>query len=95
MRVGCVKEIMNNEFRVGITPDNARAYIAHGHRVYMEKGAGEGSGFPDSEYEKLLGRPIPDGSWTRELTANDAICQLYYAKSLKCRLCSTLRLMPC
>ena len=40
---------------------------------------------PDSEYEKLLGRPIPDGSWTRELTANDAICQLKYSKSWLCR----------
>ncbi len=40
---------------------------------------------PDREYERLLGRPIPDGSWTRELTANDAICQLKYSKSWLCR----------
>lgn len=40
---------------------------------------------PDGEYEKLLGRPIPDGSWTRDLTANDAICQLKYSKSWLCR----------
>ena len=50
MKIGCVKEIKNNEFRVGLTPDNVRAYVAAGHHVYMEKGAGEGSGFPDTEY---------------------------------------------
>ena len=50
MKIGCVKEIKNNEFRVGLTPDNVRSYVAAGHQVYMEKGAGTGSGFSDSEY---------------------------------------------
>ncbi len=50
MKIGCVKEIKNNEFRVGLTPDNVRAYVAAGHHVYIEKGAGVGSGFSDSEY---------------------------------------------
>ena len=50
MKIGCVKEIKNNEYRVGLTPDNVRAYVAAGHHVYVEKGAGVGSGFPDSEY---------------------------------------------
>ena len=50
MKIGCVKEIKNNEFRVGLTPDNVRAYVAAGHHVYMEKGAGIGSGFTDNEY---------------------------------------------
>lgn len=52
MKVGCVKEIKNNEFRVGITPDNARAYVNSGHEVLIEKGAGIGSGFEDEEYAK-------------------------------------------
>ena len=52
MRIGCVREIKNNEYRVGLTPDNARAYVAAGHEVYIERGAGEGSGFADAEYEK-------------------------------------------
>ena len=51
MKIGCVKEIKNNEFRVGLTPDNVKAYIAHGHEVLIEKGAGLGSGFADAEYE--------------------------------------------
>ena len=50
MKIGCVKEIKNNEFRVGLTPDNVKAYVAAGHHVYMEKGAGIGSGFTDNEY---------------------------------------------
>ena len=50
MKIGCVKEIKNNEFRVGMTPDNAKAYIQAGHEVYIETGAGEGSGFTDTEY---------------------------------------------
>ena len=40
----------------------------------------------DSDFEKLLGRPIPDGKWSGLLTENDAICQLYYAKSGLARL---------
>jgi beta-glucosidase len=41
---------------------------------------------PDSEFERLLGRPIPDGKWGGELSENDAICQLYYAKTGLARL---------
>ncbi len=50
MKIGCVKEIKNNEFRVGLTPDNVKAYVAAGHHVYIERGAGVGSGFSDNEY---------------------------------------------
>lgn len=50
MKVGCVKEIKKQEYRVGITPDNAKSYVNAGHEVYVEKGLGIGSGFPDAEY---------------------------------------------
>lgn len=50
MKIGSVKEIKNNEFRVGLTPDNVRAYVSAGHEVLIEKGAGIGSGFTDGEY---------------------------------------------
>lgn len=50
MKIGCVKEIKNNEFRVGLTPDNVKSYANAGHTVYIEKGAGLGSGFTDQEY---------------------------------------------
>ena len=35
----------------------------------------------DRQFEALLGRPIPDGTWSGTLTMNDALCQMYYAKS--------------
>ena len=50
MKIGCVKEIKNNEYRVGLTPDNVKSYVAAGHHVYIEMGAGVGSGFGDDEY---------------------------------------------
>ena len=40
----------------------------------------------EEEYRDLLGHPIPDGHWGGELTRNDAICQLYYAKTGVARL---------
>ena len=40
----------------------------------------------DGEFETLLGHDIPDGKWAGTLQPNDAIAQLYYAKSLKARL---------
>lgn len=41
---------------------------------------------PDREFEQLLGTPILDGKWEGELNINDAICQMYYAKSHLARL---------
>ena len=40
----------------------------------------------DKEFETLLGRSIPDGKWNGLLSSNDAICQMYYAKSGLARL---------
>jgi len=40
---------------------------------------------PDRQFEVLLGHPIPDGSWSGTLNMNDAICQMYYAKSWPAR----------
>lgn len=40
----------------------------------------------DEEFSALLGHPIPDGKWTGQLGRNDALCQMYYAKSGLARL---------
>ena len=48
--------------------------------------SGNVSAVSDAEFEALLGRSIPDGHWRGELTKNDAVCQLYYAKSAPARL---------
>lgn len=62
MKIGCVKEIKNNEFRVGLTPDNVASYVAAGHEVYMEKSAGVGSGFADDEYVKAGAKMIDNAA---------------------------------
>ena len=50
MKIGVPKEIKNNENRVGATPAGVKELIAHGHKVYVQHTAGEGSGFSDDEY---------------------------------------------
>ncbi len=40
----------------------------------------------DAEFEELLGHPIPSGKWSGNLGINDAMCQMYYAKSGLARL---------
>ncbi|MHB9293323.1 alanine dehydrogenase [Hollandina sp. SP2] len=50
MKIGTVKEIKKHEYRVGLTPKAAEAYKNHGHTVLVQKGAGEGSGYPDEYY---------------------------------------------
>lgn len=52
MIVGLPKEIKDNEYRVGLTPAGVRALSDAGHRVLVEKNAGEGSGFEDALYQR-------------------------------------------
>ncbi len=50
MVIGVIREIKNNEYRVGLTPGGAHVLALDGHTVLVEAGAGEGSGFLDEEY---------------------------------------------
>ncbi|VGO16523.1 Alanine dehydrogenase 2 [Pontiella desulfatans] len=50
MRIGVAKEIKKHEYRVGLTPANAKSYIRAGHEVSIEAGAGANAGFPDQAY---------------------------------------------
>ena len=50
MIISVIKEIKNNENRVGLTPAGSEALIRAGHTVLVEKSAGIGSGFPDEAY---------------------------------------------
>ena len=52
MIIGVPKEIKEVEKRVGMTPQGVDALVVHGHRVLVERSAGEGSGFSDQEYRK-------------------------------------------
>ncbi|RJO64391.1 MAG: alanine dehydrogenase [Myxococcales bacterium] len=50
MIVGVPKEIQNGEYRVGMVPSVAGALVKRGHRVLVERGAGEGAGYEDERY---------------------------------------------
>jgi alanine dehydrogenase len=52
MRIGVAKEIKPQEYRVALTPAGARELVQRGHEVLVEAGAGIGSAFPDSAYER-------------------------------------------
>jgi alanine dehydrogenase len=49
--IGIPKEIKKNEYRVSMVPDGVRTLVEKGHRVLVEKSAGEGSGISDQEYQ--------------------------------------------
>jgi alanine dehydrogenase len=55
MNIGVPKEIKVGERRVAMSPQGVDALVSHRHRVLVEKGAGEGSGFSDQEYERAGG----------------------------------------
>src|ERR1043166_1880875 len=60
MIIGVPKEIKNNENRVGATPGGIAELVKNGHSVYVQKTAGEGSGFSDEQYEKAGAKMLPD-----------------------------------
>src|SRR2546421_1457487 len=64
MRVGVVKEIKSDEYRVALTPAGARELVQRGHEVVVESGAGDGSAFPDVAYEAAGARVVSvDDVW--------------------------------
>ena len=71
------------KLRAEISVTGTEAGVPYGRMPANETGHIER--VPDGEFEALLGRPIPDGHWSGRLTANDAICQLYYAASAPAR----------
>ena len=50
MLIGVPKEIKRDEYRVGLTPGAVREYVAHGHKVLVETGAGLGINARDEDY---------------------------------------------
>lgn len=67
MIVGCPKEIKESENRVGLTPAGVRALVRVGHECLIEKSAGTGSGFGDSEYVVCGATLVDDAAevWAR------------------------------
>ncbi len=66
MKVGVVREIKQQEYRVAMTPAGARELVERGHEVLVERGAGEGSAFPDGEYVANGASVLPcDDVWAQ------------------------------
>lgn len=60
MRVGVPKEIKDHEDRVGLIPSSVRELVAHGHEVWVEKGAGKGAGISDRDYVAAGGKIVAE-----------------------------------
>ena len=60
MKIGVPKEIKTNENRIALVPAGAEALVAAGHAVFIERGAGEGSGFSDELYTRVGAAIAPD-----------------------------------
>lgn len=67
MIVGCVTEIKTEEYRVGLTPESVAAFVASGHRVLIQTGAGEGSHYFDEDYREAGAEVVlaADEVWQR------------------------------
>ena len=61
MRVAVPAEVKNSEFRVAITPAGVAELVRHGHEVFVQRGAGEGSLIPDADYA-AQGATVVDGA---------------------------------
>ncbi|ADL54057.1 alanine dehydrogenase [Gallionella capsiferriformans] len=60
MKIGVPKEIKTNENRIALAPSGAAALVVAGHQVWVEQGAGEGSGFSDQLYLDAGAQIAPD-----------------------------------
>jgi alanine dehydrogenase len=74
MRVGVPKEIKVQEHRVGLTPMAVREYVAQGHEVLVETGAGAGIGADDAAYKAAGGRVV--GSASEVFAAADMVVKV-------------------
>ena len=63
MLIGCPREIKNQEYRVGLTPESVKELVKHGHEVWIESGAGMGIGATDEQY-RTAGAQIVEGPET-------------------------------
>lgn len=52
MNIGVPKEIKAQENRVSMTPGSVAELVKRGHRVFVEKRAGEGASYPDDQYQR-------------------------------------------
>ncbi|RDI96469.1 alanine dehydrogenase [Meiothermus sp. QL-1] len=68
MTIGVPREIKTLENRVALTPGGAASLVRRGHRVWVERGAGLGSGIPDAEYERAGAELVDQAeAWSADL----------------------------
>ncbi|MGG0728216.1 alanine dehydrogenase [Bacillus paramycoides] len=69
MRIGIPTEIKNNENRVAMTPAGAVHLVQNGHEVFVQKGAGVGSGFTDEEYVQAGAKLVEtaEEAWNQDM----------------------------
>jgi len=67
MIIGVPKEIKTNENRIALVPAGVEAFTTRGHTVYVEQGAGLGSGFPDEAFVAAGAKMLPtaDEVWAK------------------------------
>jgi alanine dehydrogenase len=66
VKVGIPCELKSQEYRVAITPSGVHELVRSGHRVYVERGAGEGSSIPDADFVAAGAEILPsaDDVWS-------------------------------
>ncbi|QXE00699.1 alanine dehydrogenase [Terribacillus sp. DMT04] len=69
MKIGVPKEIKNSENRVAMAPSGVTLLRDAGHDVFVETGAGLGSGFTDEQYEQAGAVILPTAKevWMQEM----------------------------
>jgi len=60
MTIAIPREIKKQEYRVGLLPSVAYQLVQQGHTVLVERGAGEGTGYPDADYEQAGAKLIDE-----------------------------------
>jgi alanine dehydrogenase len=66
--VGVPAEIKTAEDRVAITPDGVRELTAHGHRILIQRGAGQGSSIGDDDFAAVGADLVDvDEAWGADL----------------------------
>lgn len=84
MRIGVPKEIKKQEHRVGLIPASVREFVAHGHSVMVETGAGAGIGFDDASYQ-AAGAEIA-ATAAQVFAENDMIIKVKEPQPVECEM---------
>lgn len=87
--VGCPKETMSSEFRVGLIPAAVRELVSNGHKVFVESGAGLASGFTDSSYVESGATIVMDSA--KLYSSSQVIVKVGSRDAVECSLVHKIR----